>query len=411
MDECGELVGEDLLRAVELAALPLIHLVDLLERQECEHTDALQNILIAHVAPVLVEVVGRGLVRVEPHRAARGLAHLLALGIKKQRDRHRLRVLAELAANELRAAEHVGPLVVAAELHVAAVLLEHVVEVVGLHDHVVEFQERKALFHALLIALGAQHVVHREARAHLAQQLDVVELHQPVGVVEHHGLALAEVDEALHLALEALSIVVDVGLGEHLAHIVATRGVSDHGRAAADERNGLVARHLESFHQAQRHEVADVQAIRRAVKADVERRLAVVDEVADLLLVRHLRDQAARLELFINSHLLIPPVFLFYFISDILRRFRIAKNALCPFGQRANKFAVPPLVRRFLAKTASRSADTLPRDNGRSRGAPTGKLSFGRRLRGVFRHVSSPSCTGRRLSAQEIAAYFSASSP
>ena len=200
------------------------------------------------------------------------------------------------------------------------------VEVVGLHDHVVEFQERKALFHALLIALGAQHVVHREARAHLAQQLDVVELHQPVGVVEHHGLALAEVDEALHLALETFGIVVDVGLGEHLAHIVATRGVSDHGRAAADQGDGLVARHLESFHQAQRHEVADVQAIRRAVKADVERRLAVVDEVANLLLVRHLRDQAARFELFINSPLLIPPVFLFYFISDILRRFRIAKK-------------------------------------------------------------------------------------
>ena len=80
-------------------------------------------------------------------------------------------------------------------------------------------------------------------------------------------------------------------------------------------------------------------------------------------------------------------------------------------GDVNGKFAVPPLVRRFLAKTASRSADTLPRNNGRSRGAPTGKLSFGRRLRGVFRHVSSPSCTGRRLSAQEIAAYFSASSP
>ena len=49
VDECGKLVGEDLLRAVELAALPLIHLIDLLERQECEHTDALQNILIAQV--------------------------------------------------------------------------------------------------------------------------------------------------------------------------------------------------------------------------------------------------------------------------------------------------------------------------------------------------------------------------
>ena len=69
-------------------------------------------------------------------------------------------VLAQLPADELGAAQHVGPLVVAAELHVAAVVLEQVVEVVGLHDHIVELQEGQALFHALLIALGPEHVVH-----------------------------------------------------------------------------------------------------------------------------------------------------------------------------------------------------------------------------------------------------------
>ena len=36
------------------------------------------------------------------------------------------------------ATEHVGPLVVAAKLHVAAVVLEEVVEIVALHYHVVE---------------------------------------------------------------------------------------------------------------------------------------------------------------------------------------------------------------------------------------------------------------------------------
>ena len=49
-----------------------------------------------------------------------------------------MRVLAELAADELRAAEHIRPLVIAAELHIAAVFLEHVIEVVALHNHVVE---------------------------------------------------------------------------------------------------------------------------------------------------------------------------------------------------------------------------------------------------------------------------------
>ena len=176
VDERGELVGKDLLGAVELAALPLVHLVDLLERQEGQHTDALQNVRVADVAPILVEVVGACLVRVEPHRAAGGLAHLLALAVHQQRDGHGVRVLAELPADQLRAAEHIAPLVVAAELHIAAVVLEEVIEVVGLHDHVVELKEAQALFHTLLVALGAEHIVDAEARAHLAQQLDVIEL-------------------------------------------------------------------------------------------------------------------------------------------------------------------------------------------------------------------------------------------
>ena len=74
-----------------------------------------------------------------------------------------MRVLAQLAANQLGAAEHITPLVVAAELHVAAVVLEQVVEVVGLHGHVVELEEAQTLLHALLEAFGAEHVVDREA--------------------------------------------------------------------------------------------------------------------------------------------------------------------------------------------------------------------------------------------------------
>ncbi len=181
-------------------------------------------------------------------------------------------------------------------------MLKEVVKVVGLHDHVVEFQERKTLFHALLIALGTQHVIYGEARAHLAQKLNIVEAQQPVGIIHHDSLALAEIDEALHLALEALSVVVDVLLGEHFSHIRAARRVADHGRAAADERDRLVACHLEAFHQRQCHKVPCRQAVSRAVKADVELGLACIDHFADLVLVRDLRQQAACLQFFVDSH-------------------------------------------------------------------------------------------------------------
>ena len=44
------------------------------------------------------------------------------------------------------------------------------------------------------------------------------------------------------------------------------------------------------------------QRICRAVEADIELGLARVDHFADLRLVRDLRDQSARLQLFINTH-------------------------------------------------------------------------------------------------------------
>ena len=201
-------------------------------------------------------------------------------------------VLAQLAADELRAAQHVAPLIVAAELHVAPVVLEQVVEVVGLHNHVVELQEAQPLLHALLVALCPQHIVHREAGPHLPQKLHVVQAQQPVRVVHHLGLARAELNKTLHLLFEAGGVVVNVLLGEHLSHVRAAGRVSDHGGAAADEGNGPVARHLQTLHQRQRHEVAGSQAVGSAVKADVEGGLACVDHLSYLVFVGDLGDQS-----------------------------------------------------------------------------------------------------------------------
>src|SRR5699024_5644604 len=118
----------------------------------------------------------------------------------------------------------------------------------------------------------------------------------------------AEVDEPLHLPLEAGGVVVDVLFGQHLAHIGAAGGVADHGGAAADQCDGLVAGHLQPLHQGQGHEVAGGQAVGGAVKADVKGRLALVDHVDDLL-VGDLGHQAACLQFVVQFHKNIPPVF------------------------------------------------------------------------------------------------------
>ena len=323
MDELCQLICEYLFCLVELAALPLVHLVNLLERQESEHTDALENIAVRDISPILIELIGRGLLGVEPNGVARGFAHLMTLGVGKESYGHCVSILAELLAYELGSAEHVAPLIVAAELHVAAVVLEQIVEIVALHYHIVELKETQTLFHALLIALGTKHIVDGEAGADLAQKFDIIKVEKPIGVVHHLSLALAEVDKTLHLASEALGVVIDILAGEHLSHVGASRGVAYHCSAAADKSYRLVASHLQSLHERKSHEMTCREAVCGAVKTNIECSFAAVYHLSDFRLVRHLRDKSARNEFFINSH----SYFSFHFVHKIKKSLRTENRA------------------------------------------------------------------------------------
>ena len=193
-------------------------------------------------------------------------------------------------------------LVVAAELHVAAVALIESVEVVGLHDHIVEFEEAETSLHSLLIALGSEHSVYREARAYLAEKLHVVEVEKPLGVVDHKSLAVREVDKTAHLLFEALDVVLNLFLCEHLAHIGTSRGVADHAGAAAEKRDRLVACHLQTLHKAERHKVTYVKAVGCGVKADIKYRLAGIYQFSDFFFVCYLSNQTSCNEFLIYSH-------------------------------------------------------------------------------------------------------------
>ena len=59
----------------------------------------------------------------------------LPLRIQEERNGHGMRIFSKLSADQLSAGKHIAPLIIAAELHVAAVLLIQRVEIKGLHDH------------------------------------------------------------------------------------------------------------------------------------------------------------------------------------------------------------------------------------------------------------------------------------
>ena len=311
MNQACQFIGQDLFRPVELTPLPSGHFVDLLKWQEGQHADALHDIRIVDIAPVLVEVIRACFIRIQPNSIAGRLSHLFPLRVGQESDCHGIGLLVQLAPDQFTAAEHVAPLIVAAELQIAAIMLEQIVEVIALHDHVVELKEAEPLLHALLIALRAQHIVDGEMGTNLPQQLHIVQIKQPVGIVDHHRFSFAEVNEAFHLPLKTLGVMVDIFPRQHFTHVGSSGGISDHGSAAADQRDRFVPGHLKALHQRQRHEVSGRQAVGRAVKADVKDRFSAVDQIPDHLFICNLRNQTARNEFFINPHFVFTPLYVY----------------------------------------------------------------------------------------------------
>ena len=140
----------------------------------------------------------------------------------------------------------------------------------------------------------------------------------------------------------------NVLLGQHLAHIGTARGVTDHGGAAADQGDGLIASHLQALHQGQGHKMACSQAVRSTVKADIESGLAVVDEVNDLI-VGDLGHQTACLQFFVKGH----GIILLFCRAEDKRKRPLPKMNLAE----GEKIAVPPL---FAAPSRKRPHECAP---------------------------------------------------
>ena len=186
----GRLGGEDFLGLVDLRALERGKALDLVERQHREQFQETADVGVLGVAPVLPVFVGAHQVGIEPHRAGRGLAHLGARGGGDQRrgEREELRVVQ--AAAEIDAVDDIAPLIGAAHLQHAAVTPVQLDEIVGLQDHVVEFEKRQFLLplEPQLHRIERQHAVDGEVAADVAQEVDIVERVEPVGIVGHDGV-------------------------------------------------------------------------------------------------------------------------------------------------------------------------------------------------------------------------------
>ena len=87
------------------------------------------------------------------------------------------------------------------------------------------------------------------------------------------------------MPFKALGVMLNIFSGQHFTHIGSPGRVADHCGASANQRDRFIARHLQALHQRQRHKMSRRQAVRRAVKPDVKRRFACIDQIPDLRFV------------------------------------------------------------------------------------------------------------------------------
>ena len=143
----GNLAGEQFLELPQVRGLGMLRhgCLYLLTAESGEYLDVSGRVLVADVEPELVECVGGGVLRREPDVAFLRLAELASVGLGHQGPGQAVCLSAQLTPDKFRAGGYIAPLVTAAHLELAAVVLVEVCEVVALEQLVGELSEGHAL--------------------------------------------------------------------------------------------------------------------------------------------------------------------------------------------------------------------------------------------------------------------------
>ncbi len=170
-------------------------------------------------------------------------------------------------------------------------------EVGRLHQHVVEFEkgQRLLVLDSRADEFEAQHLVDRKVHAIVAQEVNVAEPLQPVGIVDHDGLGRSgsEGQEGGEGRSDALEVGGDLRLAQQGALRRFVGWIADLGGASPHQHDWPVAGLLQAAQGHDLHQVADVQAGGRGVEADIGRDRRIEGRRVQALQISGLVDVAA----------------------------------------------------------------------------------------------------------------------
>ena len=200
------------------------------------------------------------------------------------------------SADEVDAGGDVAPLVGPPELQFAVVVSKQVEKVICLKEHVGELGVRNAVLHARLHRLLLEHARNGKVFPYITKERYQFELLEPGRVVHHlcARWARAEIEEPFELLPLPGHVFGHGVLREQRALFALAARVPDQTGPATYEHDGFVPSVLKVRQQHHGHEIANLEATRRGIKAHISRDGSAGESIgkARCLIV----DQAAPLE-------------------------------------------------------------------------------------------------------------------
>ena len=175
------------------------------------------------------------------------------------------------AANQVNPGGDIAPLVASAHLENAAVSVVQCEEVVGLQQHIAELGVGDSVGHSAADGLLGEHVVDAEVLAHVAHEVNRVDLFQPVGIVDEERRIVpgVEIQVSRQLRPDALQVLLQDFPGQKWAFFGLSSRIADEPGSATRNRDWRVAAFLHSHQHHYPEKVADVEAVGGRVETDV----------------------------------------------------------------------------------------------------------------------------------------------
>ena len=210
---------------------------------------------------------------IQPHRACCGLAHFGAIGGGQQRRGRAVHLGTVHSPGQFDTVDDIAPLIRTAHLEAAAISLREFPEIVGLQNHVVEFEEAERLFavQALFDGIKTEHPIDGEVLAYLAQEGDIFQAIQPLRIVHHDGIgrAISERQETVEDLADRRDVFRDELSGHELAGFILEARIANLSRATAHHDDRLMSGLLKAAQQHDLHHAADMQRRRRGIETDI----------------------------------------------------------------------------------------------------------------------------------------------